>query len=145
MKTGGIRALFLTVFLTVLVVWPAGCGPTGAPAVTQSREDVARFCGGVSPGFKGVVAGTDNEFFTATSRQVITLKPDVKIEAVKGRTMTVVAKQKQGTTITCACPAGCSNPVDCVISQVPSGPGPISCSGDCTTSTSCCFGCGWVW
>jgi hypothetical protein len=147
METRGIRALFLIVFLTGLVVWTAGCAPTGTPT-TQSREELARFCGGggVSPGTRAVIAGVENPFFSATSRQVVTPKPDVKIGEVKGRTITLIARDNN-TTITCGCPAGCTNPVGCVIAQSPPGPpgGPITCSGDCTTTSSCCFGCGWVW
>jgi len=110
-----------------LVILAGGCRQPPKPA-PPPEQAVAR-CGGTdSPaGFEYVVAGTDNRFFTARTRQTIRIKPDVEVS--------------------CACPAGCKSdpgPVHgCVIQFPPGGPD-ASCSGDCVTDNGCCFGCGFM-
>jgi hypothetical protein len=106
-------------------------------------------CGGQdSPvGFVNIAAGTENEFFTARTRQALKIKPNVQVKSrvdEKGNVtgLTIVARDNS-VNINCGCPGGCksdnSNP--CAISYSPTE---ATCIGDCKTETSCCLGCGFM-
>jgi hypothetical protein len=139
------RILVLSLF--VLLWW--GCRSTTPDASTQNS--LAR-CGGVITGFDAVVAGTENQFFTAVSRQVINIKPGIEVVPADYKQqgsvfkLTTIAKDND-ISLTCACPAGCKptepGHVSCTMSHAPGGK-TATCSGDCGTATSCCVGCGWV-
>ena len=139
--------------LVFVVVLALGCHRDGHGTA------LAR-CGGMdSPaGLQNVVAGADNQFFTARTRQSLKIKPGVDVRSkvdekgnVVGLTMiardssTTIARDNS-TTINCACPAGCSvgpGQPGCVIVFTPNGPD-ATCSGDCVTEGGCCFGCGFM-
>lgn len=118
---------------------------------TPSPQTAAR-CGGSDPaaGFHWVVAGTDNVFYAAATRQHVRFKTDTKVETktdAKGNVtgLTVVYRDNK-TNIDCGCPAGCKNDPPgrgCVIQYVPGG-GDASCTGDCVAENSCCTGCGFM-
>src|SRR5262249_45884851 len=145
----GIRAM-VAVFL--ILGGAAGCQPGPKKEPTPPPGALAR-CGGMGPppGFKDILAGTDNPFFTARTRQQLKIKPDVEVKAQlddKGNTvgLTMMARDNQ-VGVNCNCPAGCSSDPGqghgCVVVYTPGGPD-ASCSGDCVTETSCCSGCGWM-
>jgi len=129
--------------LAFLLVLVGGCQSTGKPALSK-QEALAR-CGGITQG--AIVAGTDNEFFTATSRQSIKIKPSVEIKSVADRdgkphTLTLVSRDNS-LTLNCRCPAGCGESGDGCVYIVVEGSRDAFCVGDCETDTGCCFGCGW--
>ena len=107
-------------------------------------------CGGQdSPlGFVNVAAGTDNQFFMARTRQSLKIKPDVEVKSrvdEKGNVtgLTIIARDNS-VNINCGCPAGCKSDKGssgCAISYSPTE---ATCTGDCVTETSCCFGCGFM-
>jgi len=138
--------------LVVLVALAGGCQPPGGRE-QPSGGALAR-CGGTdSPaGFQNVLAGTDNQFFTARTRQALWIKPGVEVESkVDGKgnvlALTMMARDNSSVDVSCACPAGCgSDPGQrhgCVI-QFPPGGSEASCSGDCVSQDGCCFGCGFM-
>jgi hypothetical protein len=96
-----------------------------------------------------VLAGTDNEFFTAPSRQMIKPKPGVTVGSKVGpdgkpNTLTLTIGQRT-QQFPCSCPGGCSTPdpfFGCILVETPDV---AYCTGDCQTDTGCCIGCGfWV-
>jgi hypothetical protein len=116
----------------------------------QGQGTLAR-CGGSPSGFENVLAGADNEFFTARTRQSLKIKTGVDVRSKvdeKGNVvgLTMIARDST-TTINCSCPAGCgSDPGQghgCVVVYTPNGPD-ATCSGDCVTEGGCCFGCGFM-
>ena len=133
-----MRARLLCLLLVVLA---GGCDRSPAPTALR--------CGEARPGFNWVVAGTDNAFFTAITRQSIKIKPGVEVKSVSdetGRpTGLTMARDNDDIAVNCGCPAGCSTPgpLGCEIVYTPGGPD-ASCSGDCQTENSCCSGCGWT-
>jgi hypothetical protein len=134
-----------------LVILAGGCQQPPRPA--PPPDQAAARCGGMdSPGgFQYVVAGTDNQFFTARTRQTIRIKPNLEVKAKtdeKGNVLSItMARDNKDVNVSCACPAGCkSDPGPghgCVI-EFPPGGSEASCSGDCVTDTGCCFGCGFM-
>ena len=135
--------------LVAMVVLALSChGPhSGGHGTALAR------CGGMdSPaGFQNVLAGADNEFFTARTRQSLKIKPGVDVRNKvdeKGNVvgLTMIARDSR-TTVDCACPAGCgSDPGQghgCVVVYTPNGPD-ATCSGDCVTEGGCCLGCGFM-
>jgi hypothetical protein len=123
---------------------------TSACQRNDSGAGLAR-CGGSDPvsGFHNVAVGADTDFYTARSRQVLKIKPAVEVTTntdAKGYVtgLTMVARDNK-VNINCACPAGCKGgtPPGCFIDFDPGPGGDATCSGDCVTENSCCFGCGW--
>jgi hypothetical protein len=137
--------------LVLLVALAGGCHPPRSEEQPQGKG-LAR-CGGMdSPlGFQNVLAGTDNPFFTARTRQSLHIKPGVEVKSKvdeKGDVLALTMMARDGRVdVSCACPAGCgSDPGPghgCVI-QYPPGGSEASCSGDCVTRDGCCFGCGFM-
>jgi len=103
-------------------------------------------CGAIPPGLSGaVVAGTDNEFFTATSRQSIKIKQGVQTASKAGpdgkpHTLILTSKARS-QAFPCSCPGGCDRPgpYGCILVQTPDV---AYCEGDCEMETGCCLGCG---
>jgi hypothetical protein len=134
--------------LCLLVVLAAGCRSSGTPSRTSSGETLARCVGG-GPGGRGpVVAGAENEYFTASSRHVITIKPGIESKGVPGKDgkphgLTLIARDNS-LDLTCGCPGGCSEAGEsgCVYIVV-IGSSQAVCTGDCEKTGACCAGCGW--
>jgi hypothetical protein len=140
-----------------LVALAGGCQPPSNQEPPRSQElpsgkGLAR-CGGMdSPaGFQNVLAGTDNQFFTARTRQSLRIKRGVEVKSKVDKEGNVLAltmmARNNSVDVSCACPAGCSSDPGpghgCVI-QFPPGGSDASCSGDCVTQGGCCFGCGFM-
>jgi hypothetical protein len=139
--------------LAIVAVLSCACQPAGNPS--QSTQQAAPRCvGGAPSGFDAVVAGTDNQFFTATSRQGIKIKPGVEVKTELGpdgkAASLTLSRDNNQSSISCQCPAGCSRDDGSVleigcIQVVEEGPGGRAhCEGDCFKGESCCTGCGWV-
>jgi len=138
--------------LVLILVLAGGCSAPANQGSPPPGKGLARCGGSDSPaGFDAVLAGTDNQFFTARNRQSLRIKPDVEVKPKvdeKGNVLglTMVARDNS-VNISCACPAGCSSDPGpghgCVI-QYPPGGQDASCSGDCVTENSCCSGCGFM-
>jgi hypothetical protein len=123
------------------------------PKPESPRGQTAARCGGSDPasGLHWVVAGTDNVFYTASTRQHVRFKKDTEVKTRTGYkegpvTGLTVIFRDNNTNIDCGCPAGCKNDPPgqgCVIQFVPGG-GDASCTGDCVAENSCCTGCGFM-
>jgi hypothetical protein len=134
-----------------VVVAAAACGTPAKQGSAPPGKAVAR-CGSDGPaGFDIVLAGTDNQFFTARNRQSLRIKPDVEVKTKvdeKGnvRGLTMVARDNS-VNVSCDCPAGCSSDPGpghgCVV-QYPPGGQDASCTGDCVAENTCCSGCGFM-
>lgn len=115
----------------------------------RSPPPTALRCGEAPSGSGWVVAGTDNRFFTAASRQSIKIKPGVDVKVVSDATGKptglTMARDNDSIGANCSCPGGCKTPgpIGCVIEYEPGGPN-ATCSGDCESENACCFGCGWA-
>jgi hypothetical protein len=140
-----MRMTILTFALVLLVI--GGCQSMGNQPL--SKQDALSRCGGGLPGSPGgpIVAGTDNEFFTATSRQIIKIKPGIDIKGDagqdgKGHKLTLKSRDNS-VNVDCRCPSGCAETGDGCIYLIVEGSRNAICVGDCATETSCCFGCGW--
>jgi hypothetical protein len=141
--------------IAVVLVLAVGCQSVGqAPQLTK-QEALSR-CGGISPGSGAIVAGTDNEYFTASSRQSIKIKPGIEIktaagadsmatadQAGKGHALTLIGRDNASVNLDCRCPAGCGESGDGCAYIVVIGSRDAFCVGDCENPTGCCFGCGW--
>jgi hypothetical protein len=140
-KTIGGATMRSRLWCLLFVLLAVGCDRSPAPTALR--------CGEAPSGFNWVVAGTDNRFFTAMSRQSIKIKPGVEVKVVSdatGRpTGLTMARDNDGIGANCSCPGGCKTPgpVGCVIVYEPGGPN-ATCSGDCQTENACCAGCGWA-
>ena len=139
MKRSALSAVFVVLGLATVLVLAGGC--------RRSSQQAALRCGGGGLDLRGlttVVAGADNEFFTATARQSIKIKPGVDVKAEtdsngKIVALRMVARQNTTTTV-CGCPAGCSGSCSLVLDS--NDPKFADCVGDCVQENACCFGCG---
>ena len=140
-----MKATNLVLALALLLV--GGCKSAGS--THHGEQNALSRCGGGQPGSPGgpIVAGTDNPFITAISRQFIKIKPDVEIKTDvgadgKGHKLTLISRDNY-VVLSCRCPAGCSESGDGCFYWIEEGSRNALCLGDCATATSCCFGCGW--
>ncbi len=130
--------------LAFMVLLAGGCQLSGQQPL--SKQEALSRCGGVStPG--AIVAGTDNQFFTASSRQTLKIKPGVDIKTGAGpdgkvHTLTLISRDNS-INLDCRCPSGCSESGDGCVPIVVIGSRDAICAGDCETAGGCCFGCGW--
>ncbi len=134
--------------LALVLILAGGCQSTGTPPASSLRETMLRCVGGGAGGRAPVVAGTENEFFAARSRQVITLKPGIESKGVEStdgklRSLTLMSRDNS-LTMTCGCPGGCAEGGEygCIYVVVV-GSREAFCSGDCEKVGACCAGCGW--
>jgi hypothetical protein len=134
----------------LLFVLASGCQPASNQA-GGAGKGLARCGGSGPPGFDSILAGTETQFFTATTRQSLKIKPDVEVKSKmdengKILSLTMIARDNS-VVVSCDCPGGCSSDPGpghgCVI-QYPPGGGDASCSGDCVSGDSCCAGCGFM-
>jgi hypothetical protein len=139
MKRSALSAVFVVLGLAAVLVPTGGCNRTSPQSTLR--------CGGGglnTQGLTAVKAGTDNEFFTATARQSIKIKPGVEIKPEKDSSGKLVSVRmialQNSTTTTCGCPGGCSGSCSLILSSI--DPTFIDCVGDCTQENACCFGCG---
>ena len=124
-----------------------GTPPPGTPPPSSSQDTLLRCVGGGPGGRAPVVAGTENGFFTATSRQSIELKPGIEIETVLGadgkpHTLTLIGRDNS-MDMTCGCPGGCAETGEVAASRSWSSAARSHCVGDCAKEGACCAGCGW--
>ncbi len=137
-----------TIVLALALLAVGGCKSAGSTHCGK-QDALSRCGGGGQPGSPGgpIVAGTDNPFFAATSRQFIKIKPGVDIKSDvgsdgKGHKLTLISRDSS-LVVSCRCPSGCGESGDGCFYWIEEGSRNALCLGDCATDTSCCFGCGW--
>lgn len=139
--------------LASILMLAGGCQSTGTPSPgtpppSSSQDTLLRCVGGGPGGRAPVVAGTENGFFTAMSRQSIELKPGIEIKSVLGadgkpHTLTLIGRDNS-MDMTCGCPGGCAETGESGCVPVVVIGSPVAyCVGDCAKEGACCAGCGW--
>ncbi len=140
--------------LGAVLVLACGCSAEGTsrtelapPPAPEPVKAVAR-CGAGGNGFNvagltAVVAGTDNEFISASARQFARIKPGVKVSTSKdkdGAPAVAMMINNNSADFTCRCPTGCGG--SCALELDANDPTYIACIGDCEDGDVCCSGCG---